>query len=69
MSLGWRVNARTSRSTLTHGATAARAGSRSTALISIWLVDDHESICERLRTTGDFVFYSSQNGPLFEDEA
>jgi len=32
------------------------------------LVDDHEAICERLRTTGHFVFYSPQNGLLFEDD-
>ena len=37
--------------------------------LDLVLVNDHESICERLRTTGDFVFYSSQNGLLFEDEA
>ena len=30
--------------------------------LDLVLVNDHESICERLRTTGDFVFYSSQNG-------
>jgi len=37
--------------------------------LDLVLVDDHELICERLRTTGDFVFYSPQNGLLFEDEA
>ena len=36
--------------------------------LDLVLVDDHELICERLRTTGDFVFYSPQNGLLFEDE-
>jgi len=37
--------------------------------LDLVLVNDHESICERLRTTGDFIFYSPQNGLLFEDEA
>jgi hypothetical protein len=37
--------------------------------LDLVLVDDHESICDHLRRTGDFVFYSSQNGLLFEDEA
>jgi hypothetical protein len=37
--------------------------------LDLVLVDDHEAIWQRLRTTGDFVFYSSQNGLLFEDEA
>jgi hypothetical protein len=36
--------------------------------LDLVLVDDHESICERLRTTGDFIFYSPQNGLLFEDD-
>ena len=36
--------------------------------LDLVLVDDHEAICERLRRTGDFVFYSSQNGLLFEDD-
>src|SRR5262245_45575198 len=37
--------------------------------LDLVLVNDHELICERLRRTGDFVFYSPQNGLLFEDEA
>ena len=37
--------------------------------LDLALVNDHESICERLRRTGDFIFYSPQNGLLFEDEA
>ena len=37
--------------------------------LELVLVEDHESICDRLRRTGDFVFYSPQNGLLFEDEA
>ena len=37
--------------------------------LDLVLVDDHQSICDRLRSTGDFVFYSPQNGLLFEDEA
>ncbi len=36
--------------------------------LELELVNEHERICERLKQTGDFVFYSSQNGLLFEDE-
>ena len=37
--------------------------------LDLVLVNEHELICERLKKTGDFVFFSSQNGLLFEDEA
>jgi len=36
--------------------------------LDLVLVNEHLLICERMKQTGDFVFFSGQNGLIFEDE-